>query len=79
MTWLSNVIRDTQKIVREIWFERNEQLHKKKETSAINQRSMQEANARIKQIFERKRHAVPHSRIPSAAIQWHLIDIKKRQ
>ena len=71
MIWLSKVIRDTQKIVREIWFERNEQLHKK-ETSAINQRRTQEANARIKQLFERKRNAVPHARIPSAAIQRHF-------
>ena len=71
MIWLSKVIRDTKKIVREIWFEGNKQLHKK-ETSTINQQRTQEANARIKQLFERKQNAVPHAWIPSAAIQRHF-------
>ena len=68
MIWLSKVIRDTQKIVREIWFE---QLLKK-EKSVINQGSVQEVNAQIKQLFERKGNTVPQARIPSAAIQWHF-------
>ena len=62
MLWMARTIKKFQEMVRDIWFERNDQLHHK-ENSEHNKRKNEELNDRVTNIFQRLGRLAPNDRM----------------
>ena len=60
--WIARLIIQIQDMIRNMWFERNIQLHNK-EQSQHNERTHQQLNMRITKVYERLNKAAPNKRI----------------
>ena len=80
--WVARVITKFQEMVRDMWFERNNQLHNK-EQSEHNRRQTQEMNEKITNIYRRLNNLAPSRRMLTNDERTFFArtehDIKKRK
>ena len=80
--WMARAIKKFQEMIRDIWFERNEQLHNK-EHSEHNRRKNEELNERVANIYRKLHRLAPNDRMllhdERIFFAKREIDIKKRK